>query len=111
VVRTWLAPEPADEIPDDARVALFSTSEGDVTGVVPVFASANLARRGALAEDLERAEEEGCDVYLTELKAAAIDTVAVHARRTGARVVFVRNRVVSDDAGLDGLLAGLAEDG
>ena len=111
VVRTWLAPEPAEEIPDEARVAFFSTSEGDVTGVEPVVASANLARRGALAEDLARAEQEGCDIYLTELKAAAIDTVAVHARRTGARVVFVRNRVVSDDADLDGLLARLASNG
>ena len=41
---------------------------------------ANLARRAALAADLDRAAEEGCDVYLTELKAAAIDTVAVRAR-------------------------------
>jgi cyclic 2,3-diphosphoglycerate synthetase len=111
VVRTWLAPEPAEEIPDDARVAFFSTSEGQIAGVRPVVASANLARRGALAEDLARAEEEGCDVYLTELKAAAIDTVAVHARRVGARVVFVRNRLLSDDPDLDELLAGLAADG
>ena len=109
VVRTWLAPEPAEEIPADARVAFFSTSEGDVAGVEPVVASGNLARRAALADDLARAEKERCDVYLTELKAAAIDTVAVHARRTGARVVFVRNRVVSDDPDLDGLLAGLAD--
>ena len=36
-------------------------------------------------------------MFLTELKAAAIDTVAVHARRAGARVVFVRNRVVVGD--------------
>jgi predicted GTPase len=111
VVRTWLAPEPAEEIPDHGRVAFFSTSEGQIAGVRPVVASANLARRGALAEDLARAEEEGCDVYLTELKAAAIDTVAVHARRAGARVVFVRNRLLSDDPDLDELLAGLAADG
>ncbi len=111
VVRTWLAPEPAEEIPDDARVAFFSTSEGQIAGVRPVVASANLARRGALAEDLARAEAEGCDLYLTELKAAAIDTVAVHARRVGARVVFVRNRLLSDEPDLDELLAGLAADG
>jgi cyclic 2,3-diphosphoglycerate synthase len=111
VVRTWLAPEPAEAIPDDARIAFFSTSEGQIAGVRPVVASANLARRGALAEDLERAEQERCDVYLTELKAAAIDTVAVHARRVGARVVFVRNRLLSDDLDLDELLAGLAADG
>jgi hypothetical protein len=73
-----------------------------------VVSSRNLARRAALAEDLDRAEREGCDVYLTELKAAAIDTVAVYARAAGARVVFVRNRVVADGADLDGALAGLA---
>jgi cyclic 2,3-diphosphoglycerate synthase len=111
VVRTWLAPEPAEELPDDARVAFFSTSEGQIASVRPVVASANLARRGALAEDLARAEGERCDVYLTELKAAAIDTVAVHARRVGARVVFVRNRLLSDDPDLDELLAGLATKG
>ena len=72
--------------------------------------SRNLARRGELAADLARAEAEGCDVYLTELKAAAIDTVAAHARRAGARVVFVRNRVVADGVDLDGELARLGAD-
>ena len=42
----------------------------------------------------------GCDVYLTELKAAAIDTVARRARDEGARVVFVRNRPVGVDEAL-----------
>ena len=65
----------------------------------PSCVSTNLARRGALAEDLERAAREGCDLYLTELKAAAIDTVARRAVDEGARVVFVRNRPVGiDDA-------------
>jgi hypothetical protein len=36
-------------------------------------------------------------VYLTELKAAAIDTVAVRARAEGVRVIFVRNRPVGVD--------------
>jgi predicted GTPase len=67
--------------------------------VEPVVASTNLARRSALAADLERAEAEGCDLYLTELKAAAIDTVARRATERGARVAFVRNRPVgADDA-------------
>jgi hypothetical protein len=107
----WLAPEPAEELPADARVAFFSTGAGECAGFDPVVTSRNLAKRSALADDLAQAEKEGCDVYLTELKAAAIDTVAVHARRAGARVVFVRNRVTSDDADLDELLAGLATDG
>ena len=50
----------------------------------------------------------GCDVYLTELKAAAIDTVARRARAEGARVVFVRNRPVGD--GLDEALVKLYDD-
>ena len=50
-----------------------------------MLVSTNLARRAALAEDLDRAAAEGCDVYLTELKAAAIDTVALRARRGRAR--------------------------
>ena len=58
----------------------------------PVLVSTNLARRAALGAELDRAAAERCDVYLTELKAAAIDTVAVRARAEGARVVFIRNR-------------------
>jgi cyclic 2,3-diphosphoglycerate synthetase len=111
VVQVRLEPEPAEEIPSDARVAFFTTGGGDPAGLEPVVTSRNLAKRGALAEDLGRAAEEGCDIYLTELKAAAIDTVAVYARREGARVVFVRNRVVADRPDLDDLLAGLAGNG
>ena len=39
---------------------------------------------------------DGCDVFLTELKAAAIDIVAEAAARDGRRVVFLRNRPVAD---------------
>jgi predicted GTPase len=71
-------------------------------------ASDNLARRAALAADVDRAAGEGCDVWLTELKAAAIDTVARRALDEGARVVFVRNRPVGD--GLDDALVELHRD-
>ena len=98
-VRFTLRPEPAQELPDGARVALFTTGAPACDGVEPVVVSTNLARRAALADDLERAAAAGCDLYLTELKAAAIDTVARHAAERGARVVFVRNRPVGvDDA-------------
>ncbi len=91
--------EPAEPLPDGARTALFTTGAETCRGVEPVVASTNLARRPALAEDLDRAVAERCDVWLTELKAAAIDTVARRARAEGARVAFVRNRPVGD--GLD----------
>jgi cyclic 2,3-diphosphoglycerate synthase len=98
-LRFTLEPEPAEPLPDGGRVALFTTGAPACRDVEPVVVSTNLARRGALAADLERAAAERCDVYLTELKAAAIDTVARHAREHGARIVFVRNRPVgADDA-------------
>jgi cyclic 2,3-diphosphoglycerate synthase len=95
-----LRPEPVEEIPADARVAVFTTGATAVDGIPdPVLVSTNLARRTALAGDLERAAAEGCDIYLSELKAAAIDTVAVRARAEGVRVVFIRNRPLGiDDA-------------
>jgi cyclic 2,3-diphosphoglycerate synthase len=108
--RFKLVPEPAEPVPDGARVALFTTGADRCEGVEPVVASTNLARRGALAADLERAVAEGCDVYLTELKAAAIDTVARRARERGARVIFVRNRPVGVGRDLDAALVNLYDD-
>jgi cyclic 2,3-diphosphoglycerate synthetase len=105
-----LRPEPAEEVPADARVALFSTGPAPCEGVEAVVSSSNLARRSALGEDLDRAAAEGCDLYLVELKAAAIDTVAARARQEGARVVFIRNRPVGLDGNLDRALVKLYED-
>ena len=102
-----LVPEPMEAPPDGARVALFSTSAARCDGVEPVVASSALARRGELESDLARAASERCDVYLVELKAAAIDTVAVRAEQEGARMVFLRNRPIALDADLDAELLAL----
>ncbi len=107
-LRFELRPEPAEPLPEDARVALFTTGAPACDGVEPAVASTNLARRAALAADIDSAVREGCDVWLTELKAAAIDTVARRARSEGARLVFVRNRPAGD--GLDEALVKLYRD-
>jgi len=59
-----------------------------------VHVSHNLARRDALREELVRVE---ADVYLVELKAAAVDVVVETALARGAEVVLAANDVVADD--------------
>ena len=54
--------------------------------------SARLADRVGLAEDLDTAQ--GYDVFLTELKAAAVDIGVERAIARGAEIVFVDNRAV-----------------
>ena len=103
-----LEPEPAEPVPAGARVAIFTTGGPAPPGLEPVVISTNLARRRALAADLDRAAAARCDVYLTELKAAAVDTVAVRARAEGARVIFLRNRPVGADEALVKLYADVA---
>ena len=106
-IRFELRPEPAEPLPEGARVATFTTRAERCEGVEPIVSSRNLSRRAALSEDLDRAVAERCDVYLTELKAAAIDTVAARARAEGARVIFLRNRPVGIDSDLDAALLDL----
>jgi len=102
-----LRPEPLEDVPEDALVAVFTTGATEVHGIPdPVLVSTSLAKRDALAADLDRAAADGADLYLTELKAAAIDTVATHARAGGARVVFIRNRPI----GIDDALVNLYRD-
>jgi cyclic 2,3-diphosphoglycerate synthetase len=86
------------------RVAVFTTGAAstDHLDAEVVSVSRNLANRARLSEDLERTD---ADVFLVEIKAAAIDLVAVAAQARGVQVVFAENEVVSPD--LDDAILGL----
>jgi cyclic 2,3-diphosphoglycerate synthase len=80
--------------PLTGRVAVFTTGpapidhlEADVVSV-----SRNLADRARLRADLAETE---ADVFLVEIKAAAIDVVAEVAQERGVEVVFAENEVVA----------------
>ena len=88
------------------RTAVFTTGPAPTEGLDAeiVHVSRNLARRDALREEIERVDAE---VYLVELKAAAVDVVAEAALARGAEVVLAANDVVSDE--LDDRILGLAK--
>ena len=90
--------------PLEGRVAVFTTgAPADHLEADLVHVSRSLANRAALAAELRRVE---ADTYVVEIKAAAIDVVAAHARERGARVVFADNEVLAD--GLDEAVLSLA---
>ena len=74
--------------------AVFTTGPAptDELDADVVHVSRNLANRDALRAELETVDAE---VYLVELKAAAIDVVAETALARGATVVLAANEVVS----------------
>jgi cyclic 2,3-diphosphoglycerate synthase len=92
------------------RTAVFTAgpaSTGHLDAEI-VHASASLAGRAALREELDRIDAE---VYLVEIKAAGIDVVAETARSRGADVVFADNEPVSlpGEPDLDAELRGLVQ--
>lgn len=92
VVEFTMVPEPAEPLPEGARVAWFTTGAGAPEELDAVVASDALARRDELQRDVERALAEGCDHFLTELKAAAIDVVAETTLAHGLQLTLIRNR-------------------
>jgi cyclic 2,3-diphosphoglycerate synthetase len=101
VVATVLRPRPVEPI-DGKRVAFFTTADPSAAGLVErhlveehgaaeVSVSCNLSRREELRRDVERAE---ADVFVVEIKAAAIDVVCEAAAERGTPVVFADNDVV-----------------
>ncbi len=118
VVATVLRPRPVESI-DGKRVAFFTTADATAAerlerhlleehGASGVSVSCNLSRRDELKRDLESAE---ADVYLVEIKAAAIDVVCEAASESGTELVFADNDVVplEGQPNLDDELRSLAE--
>jgi cyclic 2,3-diphosphoglycerate synthase len=101
VVATVLRPRPVEPI-EGKRVAFFTTasaSAGELLerhlreehGASDVTVSCNLADREKLREDLSHVE---ADVYLVEIKAAAVDVVFEQAKERGIDVLFADNEVL-----------------
>jgi cyclic 2,3-diphosphoglycerate synthase len=119
VVATTLQPRPLDGVrgrdvayfcaaPPSAHARLRAHLE-EVHGARVVHVSGNLADRDALHAELT---DMGAEVYLVELKAAAIDVVAEAALARGAEVVLAANDVVPvDGTRLDERLLEMAKFG
>jgi cyclic 2,3-diphosphoglycerate synthetase len=116
VVPVELQPRPVEPVAG-RRVAFFTTAPvpahealtahlRDGHGAEVVHVSGNLARRDALRAELA---EVDADIYLVEIKAAAIDVVAEAAVEQGRELVFAENELVSD-ADLDAQLLALAQE-
>ena len=101
VVATVLRPRPLTDV-GGRTVAYFCTAPPSAADVLAehlavehradvVHVSGNLADRAALSVELETVD---ADVYLVELKAAAVDVVAEAALARGAEIVLAANDVV-----------------
>jgi cyclic 2,3-diphosphoglycerate synthetase len=120
VVATVLRPRPAADV-RGRTVAYFCTAPptghgvlaahlADEYGAVVVHVSGNLANREALRDELPHVEAE---VFLFELKAAAVDVVAEFALDRGADIVLAANDVVplAAEGDLDEMLLEMARIG
>jgi cyclic 2,3-diphosphoglycerate synthetase len=122
VVPTVFRPLPVESV-RGSRVAFFTTAPEQAAprlasslaedhGADVVLVSCDLADRRRLQDAVARAAVEA-DVFLTEIKAAAVDVVAEAAAAAGRRLVFCDNRplALSGDLGhaVDRLAALAAE--
>jgi cyclic 2,3-diphosphoglycerate synthetase len=118
VIPTTLRPRPTADV-SGRRVAFFSTAVdgahelfaahlAEAYGADVVHVSGALADRAALRDELARVEAE---VFVVELKAAAIDVVAEAAAERGVEVVLAGNDVTAADGqDLDAELLRLAQE-
>jgi cyclic 2,3-diphosphoglycerate synthase len=120
VVETIFRPNPVGSV-EGRRVAFFSTAPDGVHarlrehlarehGAEVVLVSGNLGRRQELRADLASVEARSADVYLVELKAAAIDVVAETAAEREVELVLCDNEVrpLRGEHDLDELVTSLA---
>jgi cyclic 2,3-diphosphoglycerate synthetase len=118
VLGTVLRPRPVEPV-DGRRVAFFSTApasalEGlrehlaEAHGADVVHVSGSLSDRATLRSELEAVE---ADVFLVELKAAAVELVAAAGRERGVEVVLAGSDVLpaaGEERDLDAELSRLA---
>lgn len=117
VIASVLRPRPLEPV-EGRRVALFTTAPSaahpllvahlrEAYGAEVVLVSGELAQREALRKRLAATDAE---VFLTEIKAAAIDVVAEAAAARGIPLVFVDNevRALPGEPDLDAALRDLA---
>ncbi|MFW6113739.1 MAG: 2,3-diphosphoglycerate synthetase [Actinomycetota bacterium] len=83
----------------DAASSILEDYLRDEEGCQVVGISHSLSDRRGLEEDLRRAGE--AEVILSELKAAAVDTVAQYASRKGKEIIYFHNRAVPLEGGLE----------
>jgi cyclic 2,3-diphosphoglycerate synthetase len=121
VIATVLRPRPVDSVAG-RRVAFFSTAPAAAHGRLRqhlerehgaevVFVSGNLADREGLLTELDSPAVAQAEVFLTEIKAAAIDVVAEVAETRGIPVVFADNEVLPlpGELDLDGAVEAIAD--
>jgi cyclic 2,3-diphosphoglycerate synthetase len=117
VLPTVFRPRPAQPI-RGRRVAFFTTAPeaaaprlvaalADDHDAEVVFVSCDLADRRRLAGAVERAAAEA-EVFLTEIKAAAVDVVAEAAATAGRELVFCDNEPVALESDLGETVERLA---
>ena len=118
VIPTVLRPRPVTDVegrtvaffstaPDSAH-ALFAAHLAEEYGAEVVHVSGALADRATLRSELDRVDAE---VFLVELKAAAVDVVAEAASERGVEVVLAGSDVLAADGqDLDAELLRLAEE-
>jgi cyclic 2,3-diphosphoglycerate synthase len=120
VLETIFRPRPVSDV-RGRRVAYFSTAPSAAHarlrehlrrdyGADVVHVSGNLSRRPELRADLASLEARSAELYLVELKAAAIDVVAETAAERGVPVVLCDNEVRTvDGESLDERILELAD--